>query len=335
MPESPKYGFGSDRSVSIHDIVPLQPAIRLTRNEADYLALYNDIKINGQRVPIKARPHPDTTLRAQGKLEALDGMGRLQALLELGKQEIKADIEDLTDEQAFETAFTLNINRENLSPLSIANWLNFLRIRLGYTQEKLAEKAGRSQAWVSRHLSMLPQEEPEQQTLMQEAPPVPPTERQSRVLRRAPEEIRREVMLEATGMGVFPSSRDIERRLKADFTPEQVLSKYIGRPNIDDEFLVYTLQEDAGLTLTEAKQHVADFRAPKRSDTGPKFNLDKPNVWTKLSQYYPTEIIDLVLTVTNSDNLETLIKYCRRFTQKLFLKAPESLRQAALEDFTG
>jgi len=342
MFESPKYGFGSDRSVSIHDVIPLEPPIRLTRNEAEYVALYNDIKTNGQKVPIKARPHPDSALRAQGKLEALDGMGRLQALIELGKQEIKADIENLTDEQAYELAFTLNVNRENLSPLSIANWLNFWRIRFGYTQDKLSEKAGRSQSWVSRHLSMLqfsePSSEPTQQIFSQEpttsvSPEI--TERQTRVLRRAPEDVRLEVIAEAMHGGTLPSSRELERRLKAEYTPEQVLSRYVGKPNIEDEFLIYILQEDAGLTLTEAKQQVAEFRAPKRTYSGPKANLDKPNIWTKLSQYYPTEIIDAVLSVTSSDNLETLIKYCRRFTQKLFLKAPESLRQAALEDFMG
>lgn len=340
MPEpSPKYLFGSDQRVTITDVVPMDPLVRLSRDNAEYRALFNDIKMRGQRVPIKTRPHPIQSLRIQGKLEALDGIGRLQVGIELGWHEIRADIEDLTDEEAYELAFTLNINRENLTAISIANWLNFLKLKFQYSGEKLAEISGRSSSWVSRHLSILKTETPsemtEQETLDFSAQPIPTTERQARAFRTSPPDIKIRAMMEATTTGRLPSARELERRAKAEFTPEQVLARYSGQPSLDDEFLVYMLQEDAGLTLSEAKMKVQDFRAPKRSSTGPKVLVDRPNVWTKLSQYYPTEIIDAVSSITPSENLETLIKYCRRFTQKLFLKTDPLIRQAVLEEFTA
>ena len=335
MPEpSPKYMFGSDQKVTITDVVPMKPLVRLSRSDAEYQALVNDMKLRGQKVPIKTRPHPIHELRVQGKLEALDGVGRLQVAIEFGWHEIRADIEDLTDEEAYELAFTLNINRENLTAMSIANWLNVLKLKFGYSGEKLAEISGRSTSWVSRHLSILKTELPEiEQETLNFSIPEPRTERQARVLRRAPPEIRFEAMIEASKIGALPSARELERKIDAKYTPEQVLSRYEGQPSIDDEFLIYVLQEEAGTTLTEAKTLVAEFRAPKRSEKGPKLIIDKPNVWTKLSQYYPIEIIDAVSSITNSENLETLIKYCRRFTQKLFIKTPEQIRQAVLEEF--
>jgi len=331
---SPKYLFGSDQKVTITDVIPMEPLVRLSRDNVEYQALFNDIKARGQKVPIKTRPHPIQNLREQGKLEALDGIGRLQVGIELGWYEIRADIEDLTDEEAYELAFVLNINRENLSAVSIANWLNFLKLKFQYSGEKLAEVSGRSPSWVSRHLSILKTEileKTEQETLDFSTPPA--TERQARAFRTSPQEVKIRAMMEASETGILPSARELERRSRAEFTPEQVLARYCNQPNLDDEFLAYMLQEDAGLTLSEAKNKIEEFRAPKRSSTGPKILADTPNVWTKLSQYYPTEIIDAVSSITTSQNFETLIKYCRRFTQKLFLKAPEQIRQAALEEF--
>jgi len=130
-----------------------------------------------------------------------------------------------------------------------------------------------------------------------------------------------------------PSAREMERATKAEFTPEQVLARYVGRPGIDDDFIQYMLMEDAGLTIHQAKQRIQDFRTPKRSSPGAKYNPNKANVWTKLSQYYATEIIDVVSRLTGSENFETLIKYCRRYTQKLYLRAPEDLRQTVMDEW--
>lgn len=178
---------------------------------------------------------------------------------------------------------------------------------------------------------MIPKTEPLQKPFDFSAHPR--TERAARALRTAPEPIRQRVLNIGLETGEIPSGREIERMSRAEFTPEQVLLRYAGRPGIEDEFIVYMLQEDAGLTIAQAKEKVREFRAPKRSSKGPKYNPDKANVWTKLSQYYATEIIDVVTKLTGSENFETLIKYCRRYTQKLYLRAPETLRQAVMEEW--
>lgn len=339
MSESPKYRFGNDQQLLVEDLVPMSPGMRLTRSEDEFEALVNSIREYGVKDPIKTRPHPDDELRSLGKLEVLEGNRRVKACLYLGLPAVRGDVEDLDDEQGYGMAFNLNLNRENLTALAIANWLNFMNLKFMYSQAKLAQMCGRSQSWVSRHLKMMefiPREEPEQTSFSYKAEPeiLPTSERQARAFRTASEEIREAAMMEASITGELPSSSELERRGRAEFTPEQVLMRYTGKPNIDNEFLVYILQEDAGLTITEAKVRVREFRQPKRSSTGPKFR-EQANVWTKLSQYYPPEIIDAVSSRVKTTNLEGLIRHCSRFVQKLYLKAPDQIRQAALEEWIG
>lgn len=310
----------------------MQMLVRLSRDDEEYVALYRDLKVRGQKVPVKARPHPDPDLRAQGKLEVLDGMGRLQVCIELEHYEMRADVEDLTDEEAYELAFILNLNRENLNAMSIAVWLGFMSRNFNLNQTELGLKIGRSRQWVSRYMLMIPKTTPKQQPFDFTAAPAPKTERQSRALRTATEPVRQKALRIGIDTGELPSSREIERMSKAKFTPEEVLLEH-GRPGATDEFLSYMLQEDAGLTIAQANQRVAEYRAPKRSASGKKFNPNVANVWTKLSQYYPTEIIDVVSSLTPSENFDTLIKHCRRFSQKLYLKASDSLRQSVMDEW--
>lgn len=335
--QSPKYLFGPSQSVSMQDLVPMEILVRLSRTEEEYESLKSDIEQNGQKIPVKARPHPNAQLRSLGKLELLDGMGRYHVFTDLGRAEIKADVEDLTDEQAYKMAFTLNVNRENLNDFSIANWLDYVKRKFGYNNLEIAEWTGRTPSWVSRHLSIIKTQEDlrgyqEKVGFNPATAPAPDmTERQARAFRRAPEPVKLNFARQLA-VGEEPlSAREMERATNAEFTPEQVLLKYSG-PGFTDEFIEYMLQEEAGLTLGEAKRRVQEFRAPKRSTTGPKFN-PKGNVWTKLSQYYSTEIIDAVSKITGSENFETLIKYCRLYTQKLYLKASDTLRQSVLEEW--
>jgi len=333
--QSPKYMFGSDQKITIEDLIPMEPLIRLSRDPVEFAALKNNIKAKGQKVPIKCRPHPDEQLRFQGKLELLDGMGRFEVLMELGAHEIRGDIEDLTDEEAYEMAFTLNVNRENLTALSIARWLSWMQKRWGYTQEKLGKIAGRGQPWVSRYLAMLnmvPKAKPGQTGFsyeIEEDAPQPHTEFQSRILTTLPPDVKVSVLLD----GKIPSGREMERMASATGTIEEVLKKYAS-PTASNEFLEYMLQEEAGLTLTDAKKVIIEYRLPPRSSKGPKYNPNTPNVWTKLTTYYPTEIIDAVASLTPSENFETLIKYCRRYSQRLYQHATEGIRQTIMDEWS-
>jgi len=329
MVSSPKYLFRSNSAVSVKDCIPMQPLFRPRRDSVEYQALYNSMQITGQKIPIKTRPHPDPTLREQGKLEVLDGMGRLEAANELGWTEIQADVEDLNDLDAYEMAFSLNLTRENLSAYAIAAALWFFKNTYNRTQTQLGEKFGRTQPWVSRHMALIQEDELIVGGLDFSQQPV--TEREARALRNAPDHIREQAMQEAMA-GAPPSARDIERRIKAEYTPEQVLARYVGKPR-DDAFLEYTLQEKAGLTIGEAKERVAKFWTPKRSSTGKKYSPDT-NAWERLSRLYPPEIIDVVAeNLTPSENFEVLIKYCRRYVQKLFSGASSEVKQRVLTEW--
>jgi ParB family chromosome partitioning protein len=227
MPESPKYLFGNDQELFVDDLVPLSPGMRLSRSEEEFEALVNSIRELGVKEAIKTRPHPDEELRALGKLEVLEGNRRVKACLHLGLPTIRGDVEDLDDEGAYILAFNLNLNRENLTGLTIANWLNFIQLKFAYSQTKLAQMCGRSQSWVSRQLKMMdfvPRAKPDQTGFTYEAEPevLSISEKQARVLRTVPEGVREAAMLEATITGELPSAAELERRSRAEFTPEQV-----------------------------------------------------------------------------------------------------------------
>ena len=92
-------------------------------------------------------------------------------------------------------AFNLNVNRENLNALSIANWLDYLKRKFAMNNLAIAEWTGRTPSWVSRHLAMI-QVETEVKNIQGKlgfeytAAPAQITERQARAFRNAPEPLK-------------------------------------------------------------------------------------------------------------------------------------------------
>lgn len=162
------------------------------------------------------------------------------------------------------------------------------------------------------------------------------SERQVRALRSAPEDVRRSILEGASETGELPSGREIERRATAEMSTGEVLEIY--SPNrYDEEFVEHQLQKLSGVTLTEAKEILWNFGNRRTKPRGKRDTVDRNDaavrVFQQLTRYYPTNLMDIVGKHTRSTNLETLIRYCRMLTQRMFEIAPEELKQSALQDF--
>ncbi len=143
----------SEHSNNINEIVieeirlnPYQP--RKVFDAEKLKELGSSIKEHGVFTPILVRKS------IQG-YELIAGERRLRACKLVELKYIPAIILDFNDEQMMEVALLENIQRENLNIMEEANAYQQLVERLGYTQEKLAERVGKSRVYITNTLRLL------------------------------------------------------------------------------------------------------------------------------------------------------------------------------------
>lgn len=118
-------------------------------DEAALEDLVASVKAQGVLHPLLARKGDD------GTLELIAGERRLRAAQKAGLKEVPCRVLDLTEKQAFEIGLLENIQREDLSPMEEARGYDKLISEIGYTQEVLAEKLGKSRAHLANTLRLL------------------------------------------------------------------------------------------------------------------------------------------------------------------------------------
>ncbi|MDO4377720.1 MAG: ParB/RepB/Spo0J family partition protein [Erysipelotrichia bacterium] len=140
--------YGSKTVLNVHDIRsnPYQP--RKTFDETALQELAQSIKENGVFTPILVR-------KSIGGYELIAGERRLKASIIAGKEEIPAIVMDFDDKQMMEISLLENIQREDLNIVEEANGYNKLIQNLGYTQEQLADRLGKSRTYVTNVLRLL------------------------------------------------------------------------------------------------------------------------------------------------------------------------------------
>ena len=101
-------------------------------------------------------------VRAVGaqRFEIIAGERRWRAAQQVGLAEIPALVRELSDQQVALIALVENLQREDLSPLEIAQSLKQLIAEFKLTQEQAADKIGRSRAAVANFLRLLNLPEP-------------------------------------------------------------------------------------------------------------------------------------------------------------------------------
>ena len=94
------------------------------------------------------------------RFEIIAGERRWRAAQQVGLSEIPALVRELSDQQVALIALVENLQREDLSPLEIAQSLRQLIAEFKLTQEQAADKIGRSRAAVANFLRLLNLPEP-------------------------------------------------------------------------------------------------------------------------------------------------------------------------------
>lgn len=145
--EKPKDGRKSDElSLSLIRSNPYQP--RKVFNDTKIEELTASIKEHGVFQPILVR-------QALNGYELIAGERRLRAAKLAGLTTIPAIVISVDDRKMMEISLLENIQRENLTAIEEAEAYRNLLEKLDYTQEKLAQRIGKSRAQVTNMLRLL------------------------------------------------------------------------------------------------------------------------------------------------------------------------------------
>lgn len=133
------------------DVNEIRPNPYQPRKEFDPQALNelaNSIKIHGVFTPVLVR-------KSVGGYVLIAGERRLRAAKIAGLTTIPAVSVDFTEEEMMEIAILENVQRENLNPMEEATAYESLVKNLGYTQEQLAERVGKSREYCANIMRLL------------------------------------------------------------------------------------------------------------------------------------------------------------------------------------
>lgn len=125
---------------------PYQP--RKEFNEKALNELADSIRTHGIFTPLLVRKS------IQG-YDLITGERRLRAAKIAGLKTVPAISVDFTEEEMMEIAILENVQREDLNPIEEASAYNSLINRLGYTQEMLAKRVGKSREYCANMLRLL------------------------------------------------------------------------------------------------------------------------------------------------------------------------------------
>ncbi len=126
---------------------PDQPRKDFTPEALSQLA--ESIKEHGILQPLVVRPRPS------GRYQIVAGERRWRAARVAGLTELPVVIKELTDEQACEVALVENLVRADLNPIEEALAIKNLMENFSMTQERVAQRIGRSRPAVANSLRLL------------------------------------------------------------------------------------------------------------------------------------------------------------------------------------
>jgi ParB family chromosome partitioning protein len=134
--------------LSVSRIVPNPNQPRTTFDPAALDELRASIAEFGVLVPIIVRPSGD-------RFELIAGERRWRAAVAARLETIPAIVRHADERESLEVAIIENLQRENLDPLEEAMGFAHLMEAYGFTQERVAERLGRSRSAVANSLRLL------------------------------------------------------------------------------------------------------------------------------------------------------------------------------------
>lgn len=135
---------GQPIELPLDDVMEDPENARTEYDEAEMLALTESIRADKVREPISVKPK-----NAEGKYVINSGARRYRASQRAGKSTIPGFIDAGADEFV---RFVVNVQRENLSPLDIAN---FIARHADMTHAQIAARIGKSREYVTQHAALL------------------------------------------------------------------------------------------------------------------------------------------------------------------------------------
>lgn len=270
--------------------------------------------------------------------EIIDGRRRFKWGQIAGYREFRITVEEMTDLEAYSIAFIKNNQRKSMSELEEAMWLKLMLTKFGLNQSSLGKLVSKSQGWVSQRVGAADFV----RDLPVEHRKVMKTERQARAIKKMTEEKQKELLDAAAITGSLASGRELERLASASKEPREVLEKWRYQ---DDEFILHMLQEEAGLTVSDAAVMVKNFRLKKlpwqkRSKgidmsevTHPPDGDPKAEMYKKLSEWYPLNLLDSLGMVAPALSIPTWQNNCRRFIRLLLERTPVNVKDLLMEEF--
>lgn len=125
---------------------PYQPRKEFDKKALEELS--DSIKTHGIFTPLLVR-------KSVSGYDLITGERRLRAAKMTGLKTVPAIQVEFTEEQMMEIAILENVQREDLNPIEEAAAYESLIQKLGYTQEKLAERVGKSREYCANIMRLL------------------------------------------------------------------------------------------------------------------------------------------------------------------------------------
>ncbi|API88486.1 MULTISPECIES: ParB/RepB/Spo0J family partition protein [Marinilactibacillus] len=143
---------GDDERVELISLEEIRPNPYQPRRHFDESALNElakSISVSGVLQPIILR---QSSVKGY---EIIAGERRFRASKIAEKETIPAIIRELNEEVMMQVAILENLQREDLTSLEEAEAYNMMMEKLSMTQEKVAEKLGKSRSYIANHLRLL------------------------------------------------------------------------------------------------------------------------------------------------------------------------------------
>lgn len=136
-------------SLRLHDIEPNKNQPRQYFDDEALSELADSIKEHGVLQPLIVRPLAD------GSYQLVAGERRWRASRLAGLSEVPVIVKTLTDSDVAVIALIENLQREDLNPIEEAEGISRLIDEYSFTQEKAAEKLGKSRSAVTNTLRLM------------------------------------------------------------------------------------------------------------------------------------------------------------------------------------
>jgi ParB/RepB/Spo0J family partition protein len=148
--------MGRLAKVSLSDIRENEVALRTVNRESEqFIGLVDSIRQKGFLGTITVREKTDAETE-QPYYELIDGLHRFKAAQDAGLTEIGVDIQDMNDAGVLEAQIMQNVHKVETRPSEYSQQLKkILNLNPLMTEAELAEKLGKSPAWIKQRLGLL------------------------------------------------------------------------------------------------------------------------------------------------------------------------------------